>query len=430
MKIITKKLILVVTVVFAVTASFICYSKNVTNKFTDVHENEWFAESVEYVKDKGLMNGITVTTFEPQTSITRGMIVTIIYRLEGSPEAKSELQFSDVNPTYYYCTPIIWASENGIVNGYSKDTFAPDDEITREQFATILYRYAEKKGIDVSDSSNAVVLLSFEDESKISEYAVKALSWANDTGLIKGVTVTTLEPQGKATRAQAATIFMRFDKLIKQSEQSYSSTKTKDNETDNEETALSKNDNSSPNNDSGSKKDPVENDDKDDVYTSGDNNDNDKNAGEWDDVNDKTDKDENEVSFTKSTIVISSTSAKAGEKASVTISFNNNPGTAVVMLDLKFDDEMLNLTDVKYGSQFEENGEQPRFDGSPDRIVWSNVKDVGGTCDFVTLNFDVNSTAESGNVYDVEVSYIEGEICNTNEQFVDFDITNGNISIK
>ena len=90
-----------------------CFAQSATSIFTDVPEHEWFAESVEYVKEKGLMNGITVTTFEPQTSITRGMIVTIIYRLEGSPEVKSKLAFSDVNPTYYYCTPIMWASGNG-----------------------------------------------------------------------------------------------------------------------------------------------------------------------------------------------------------------------------------------------------------------------------------------------------------------------------
>lgn len=434
-----------------------CFAQNTTSVFTDVPEDEWFAESVEYVKDKGLMNGITVTTFEPQTSITRGMIVTIIYRLEGAPEVTSELQFLDVNPTYYYCSPIIWASENGIVNGYSKDTFAPDDEITREQFATILYRYAKKKGVDVTYDTEKVNLTNYEDEKKISDYAVNAISWANETGLIKGVTVTILEPQGKATRAQAATIFMRFDKLIEQSEQPDSSTETKNDETDSEETASGKNDNSSSNNDSGSKKDPTDKDDgKDGANTGENNNDDDKNAGEWDDVKDENPKNENigndsskdestnddpdedekdnEEVYDDPTIVVDSVSANAGDEVSVSIELFNNPGILGMLISIEYDESVMKLVDVKNGNIFSKsNGYTfmgPKNKSSGCRASWYTLEEDSAESDgtFVTLCFETFDNASSG-TYSVKVKYNKDDVIGE-EESTDLGIINGNIIIK
>ncbi len=435
-----------------------CFAQNTASVFTDVPEYEWFAESVEYVKDKGLMNGITVTTFEPQTSITRGMIVTIIYRLEGSPKVKSEHQFSDVNTAYYYCTPIIWAAENGIVNGYSKDTFAPDDEITREQFATILYRYAEKKGIDVSFDAEKVKLSGYEDEEKISDYAVNAISWANVTGLIKGVTVTTLEPQGKATRAQAATIFMRFDKLIEQSEKTDDSTKTKDEKADEEQTALGKNDNSSSNKDSGSQKDPVENDDKDNVNNDKNNNDDDdKNAGEWDDVKDENPKNENtgndsskdestnddpvedekdneEDVYDDPTIVVDSVSANAGDEVSVSIELFNNPGISGMLVSFEYDESVMKLVDVQNGNVFSKNNGYtfmgPKNKSSGCRASWYTLEEVSAESDgtFVTLCFETFDNASSG-TYSVKVKYNKDDVFGE-EESIDLDIENGEIIIK
>ncbi len=452
-----NKRIITVFLTLILICSLTVMSKVSLASFTDVPDHEWFAESVEYVKDKGLMNGITVTTFEPQTSITRGMIVTIIYRLEGSPEVKSELQFSDVNPTYYYCTPIIWASENGIVNGYSKDTFAPDDEITREQFATILYRYAEKKGLDVSLGSDSVDLSSFEDESKISEYAVKALSWANEAGLIKGVTVTTLEPQGKATRAQAATIFMRFDKLIEQSEQSNSSIESKDDETDNDETAPGKNGDSSSSNDSGSPKDPVKNDDKDDGNNDKDNNNDDDNAGEWDDVKDENSKNENtgndsskdepsnddpieeddneDEAYENPTIVVDNASVRAGEEVSISVELHNNPGILGMTLKLKFDEEVMTLTEVKKGTALSETTfTAPKGEALKNgcRFLWDaeyvSIEDVTNG-NILKLTFEIVDDAETGD-YNVTLSYNNGAVIDNDMLPVNLEIINGKISIK
>lgn len=174
--------------------------------FTDVNTDDWFAEAVQYMLDNEMMNGTSATTFGPNTTTTRGMIVTILYRLEGEPDAAAS-NFTDVASNMYYADAINWAAANGIVNGVSETSFAPDNQITREQMAAILYRYAQFKGYDVTASND---LSSYTDASQISEYATTAMQWANAEGLITGRTSTTLAPQGTATRAEVATILMRF----------------------------------------------------------------------------------------------------------------------------------------------------------------------------------------------------------------------------
>ena len=174
--------------------------------FTDVDTADWFAEAVQYMLDNKMMNGITDTTFGPDNTTTRGMIVTILYRLEGEPDAAAS-NFTDVAANMYYADAVAWAQANNIVNGITTTTFGPDNAITREQMAAILYRYAQFKGYDVTASND---LGSYTDASQISAYATTAMQWANAEGLITGNTTTTINPIGNATRAEVATILMRF----------------------------------------------------------------------------------------------------------------------------------------------------------------------------------------------------------------------------
>ena len=174
--------------------------------FTDVDTADWFAEAVQYMLDNKMMNGITDTTFGPDNTTTRGMIVTILYRLEGEPDAAAS-NFTDVAANMYYADAVAWAQANNIVNGITTTTFGPDNAITREQMAAILYRYAQFKGYDVTASND---LSSYTDASRISAYATTAMQWANAEGLITGNTTTTINPIGNATRAEVATILMRF----------------------------------------------------------------------------------------------------------------------------------------------------------------------------------------------------------------------------
>ncbi|MCI5500226.1 MAG: S-layer homology domain-containing protein, partial [Clostridiales bacterium] len=174
--------------------------------FTDVTTSDWFYDAVAYAYDNSLMTGTSATTFSPNATTTRGMIVTILHRLEGSPAAEAS-GFADVESGAWYQAAVDWAAANGIVSGTSQTTFAPTDPITREQMAAILYRYASFKGYDVTAKAD---LAGFTDAAQISAYAKDAMAWANKAGLIGGVSATTLQPQGSATRAQVATILMRF----------------------------------------------------------------------------------------------------------------------------------------------------------------------------------------------------------------------------
>ncbi len=173
--------------------------------FSDVRPGDWFYDAVCYVYSKGIMQGVTGTTFDPYATTNRAMIVTILHRLDGSPAALPAA-FGDVEPEQYYAGPVAWASANGIVNGYSSGVFRPELPITREHLAAILYRYAGYKGLDVSLQGD---LSAFPDANTVSGYAAGAMRWAVGTGLINGVDGR-LDPGGSASRAQVAVIFHRL----------------------------------------------------------------------------------------------------------------------------------------------------------------------------------------------------------------------------
>ena len=174
--------------------------------FVDVDENDWFYDVVLYAYENGLMTGTSADTFAPNTATTRGMIVSMLARLEGVTSAESA-GFTDVADNDWYATAVNWAASEGIVNGFEDDTFRPNAPITREQMAAILYNYADYKGYDVSARAD---LSDYADAASISSWAEDVLAWANAEGLINGMTATTIDPQGATTRAQTAAMFERF----------------------------------------------------------------------------------------------------------------------------------------------------------------------------------------------------------------------------
>lgn len=175
--------------------------------FGDVKSADWFYNDVKYVYEKDMMAGTAADVFAPNATTTRAMIVTILYRLEGSPAVTGTSAFVDVPAGQWYTDAVNWAAANQIVKGTSATTFAPNDSITREQMAAILYRYAQYKGYDVTKKAD---LSGYSDNGQVSAYAKDALAWANAAKLINGVTNTTLAPQGNATRAQVSAILHRF----------------------------------------------------------------------------------------------------------------------------------------------------------------------------------------------------------------------------
>ena len=181
--------------------------------FSDVRIADWFYNDVKYVYEKGMMSGTAADVFAPNATTTRAMIVTILYRLEGSPAVTGTSAFVDVPAGQWYTDAVNWAAANQIVKGTSATTFAPNASITREQMAAILYRYAQYKGYDVTKKAD---LSGYSDNGQVSAYAKDALAWANAAKLINGVTNTTLAPQGNATRAQVSAILHRFcDGVVK-----------------------------------------------------------------------------------------------------------------------------------------------------------------------------------------------------------------------
>ena len=179
----------------------------VVNPFTDVSEKDWFYNDAMFVYKNGLMLGTSKTLFSPHGTVTRGMMATILWRMEGSLAPKGENSFTDVEAGRWYADAITWTAENGIFAGYSKDKFGPDDPITREQLTAIFYRYADYKGYKLTVTGN---LDKFEDADKITDYAKTVMQWAVGNRLIKGKSETLLDPQGTATRAEISAMLHRF----------------------------------------------------------------------------------------------------------------------------------------------------------------------------------------------------------------------------
>lgn len=181
--------------------------KNIELPFTDVNKDDWFVEAVQYIYGKNLMLGTSTMTFEPNAPFTRAMVAQTLYNYDGGAQAGVREHFTDVTSDAWYADAINWAAYCGVVSGYGNGIFGPENNVTREQLATILYNYAKFKGYDTNISAD---LSKFSDEGFISSYATRPMQWAVGSGLVGGMGDGTLNPGGQATRAQAAAILMRF----------------------------------------------------------------------------------------------------------------------------------------------------------------------------------------------------------------------------
>ena len=171
--------------------------------FSDVAANAWYADAAQYVRDNGIMNGTSGTTFSPNSTMTRAMLATVLYRAAGSPAVNQTADFRDVSAGAYYSDAAAWASSNGIVTGYGNGLFGSNDPVTREQIATILWRYQ-------GSPAPAGTAANFTDQSTISSYAVNAVAWARENGIINGMEGNRFAPKNNATRAQVATILWNY----------------------------------------------------------------------------------------------------------------------------------------------------------------------------------------------------------------------------
>ena len=171
--------------------------------FADVDANAWYADAAVYCRDNGLMSGTSGTTFSPDTAMTRSMLATVLYQLAGSPAVTGSDAFTDTADGAWYSDAVLWASQEGIISGYGNSLFGANDPVTREQIATILWRYS---GSPAAEAGTA-----FADAGDIASWAVSAVDWARANGYVNGVDGNRFDPDGTATRAQVATILMRYD---------------------------------------------------------------------------------------------------------------------------------------------------------------------------------------------------------------------------
>lgn len=355
-----------ITLLLSILLVTLCAANASAASFQDVPADAWYVESVHYVSENGIMSGTGNNKFDPNGNVTRGMIVTILYRMEGNPSASGNSAFQDVSKGAYYEKAVNWAAKNGIVNGYSPTQFGPNDSITREQFAAILYRYCTYKQGNVSTKGS---LNQYKDVGEISSYAKTAMLWANANGLITGTSATTLSPKGTATRAQAAAIMTRYIK-----------------------------------NSSSEPAEQVEEQIKEQPTVTG--------------------------GVNTPTFIIGSTSAKPGDSdIKISVAVKNNPGIASIGMYVAFDTDLI-LKAIEYDESVGGQFMQPANNNTPVRLTWiSPFSDVDGDWTFATLTFDVSATAKTG-THPIAVSFDPDDVFNLNEDNIAFDVSNGSIFVS
>ena len=179
------------------------------NQFEDVKENDWFYEAVKYANENNLFKGATETKFEPNSPMTRGMMVTVLWRMEKEPVVNYLMMYKDVNQEEYYAEAIRWATSEKIVQGYSKIEFKPDEMLSRQEMVTMLYRYAIYKEMNIGIETE-VDLTTFVDSNAIEDYAIEAMEWSVGKGVIKGMSEISLAPTTLTARCEVAAVIMRF----------------------------------------------------------------------------------------------------------------------------------------------------------------------------------------------------------------------------
>ncbi len=395
--------------------------------FSDIEESSWYYDDVKYVQENGLMNGTSETEFSPAGVTTRGMIVTILWRLEGEPIEEGKA-FEDVKADAYYHKAVSWASKNQIVSGYNETEFGPDDTATREQFATILYRYALFKKLDTSKS---VELDKYSDKEQISEYAVKSMQWANANGIISGTSDETISPKDNVLRCQVAAILRRFCENYKVFEDIIenevdTSEDEKDEAGKNEE--LKEDENTDKNTDSSGES-------SGNSQSGSAGNTSDTESSEPIPPSDLEEEIVENIDVKNASIKLKTTYGKAGEIIPVVVELRENPGILGAILSLEYDESAMTLVDV-------ENGE-----AVADVLTLTHSKELASGMNFVwdgleldsddiqegtmlVLYFELSFDAIPGKRYPLKLEYEPGSVIDEDLNKVNLTISQGFIEIE
>lgn len=385
---------------------------NSIKHFSDVSEKDWFFSDVQYVSNKKIMNGTSDTTFEPNVPTTRGMIVTILWRLDGEPKVSSKKSFSDVKDNAYYYQAVTWAAENKIVSGYNDTYFGPEDFINREQLAAIFYRYIAFKDFDVSCSTD---ISQFEDVDQIDDYAIDAMNWAYAKKIIAGTASNTISPKGNAARCQVAAILKRVcEKILDTKDTNDFGDKVFDNKEDSAKTNkpssdLSEDTSSSgyvPPSDAGG---DSETDDSDNIYE--------------------------EIVKEQPVIKVNTAYGKPGDVAEVTLDLQKNSGILGMILSLEYDETSMRLLSAENGAAVSDvlTLTPSNTLNSGVRFVWDGLEvsstDIkNGT--LLTLKFEILDSVTIGKRYPLKINYNPGDIVDTDLNEVNPRIYQGYIEIE
>ena len=426
-----RKNILILTLLLFICTSLIITSaasndvvennkKNAKEKaaaFSDVKESDWYYEAVEYVRKNKLMTGTSETEFSPFGETTRGMIVTILWRIEGEPLVEGN-NFEDVDSGAWYSRAVAWATNNQIVKGYSETTFAPNDTATREQFATIMYRYASYKKYDLSKKA---ALDKYEDKDQVSAYAVECMAWANANGIILGTSETKISPQDDVLRSQTAVILNRFcEKFEILAPDNGNDTTVKEEIKNNDlnekdKTTGGGNSNNLTNN-------PSEDSAGNDSFDS-------ESPAESDKEMDK------DIEIKTALIELKTTYGKAGETIPVFIELRKNPGILGAILTLEYDEGAVTLVDVENGEAVSDilfltyskelkSGMNFVWDGLD--LSPADIKE--GT--MLVLYFEISPDAIPGKRYPLKLMHKTGGIIDADLNAVKLTISQGFIEVS
>ncbi len=394
--------------------------------YTDVKETNWFFEDVRYVSDRGIMNGMDSNLFSPHTPTSRGMLVTILWRLENKPDAGKTITFSDATKEAFYYPAVCWAAENKIVSGYDEMHFGPEDIVTREQMVTILFRFMTYKGYDCKTTFN---LSTFIDENEISEYAIEAVKWACYNEILTGTTDNNISPKEHATRCHVAAVMHRicenfFDRSEEKKpvEPDAVDVTKKISSTDRSETKTYK---SYKNNTSSTNEEKL-------LGVNGEEN---KREERTESSEEQSKQETVSQESTVPTIVIKRAEAKVGENLVVEAEIQNNPGILGMTLSIEYDESALRLLSVRSGkavadvltftpSKSLQSGAKMAWDGldmSPD-----DAKDGP----LLEMEFEVSKNADTKKSYPIVLKYGDGDIVDYDIKEIKPKIINGYVTIE
>ena len=360
--------------------------------FDDVKETDWFHEDVQYVYNSNLMSGTYDNLFAPDMSSTRGMIVTILWRLEGAPVEIGK-EFADVNNDKYYYNAVMWASNHDIVSGFDDKRFGPEDNTTREQLLAIIYRYAEYKKYDTTSKET---IEKFADKNMVSNYAVGAFEWGCTKQIISGVSDKILAPKDEVKRCQVAAILKRFCLQFVDTDD-----KSKENTnevTETEAPNVKNSDNDSQKKESGI----IESD--------------------------------NSAKSDYPMISIDNVTANPEDEIKVNVVLKNNPGILGMALTAYYDENNLELQDVENGEAFKNilDLTSSKETKSGIRFLWDGIELSQNDIKYGTIlimKFKVNKNAQSGK-YPITLKCSDGDIVNADLDNVFLQIENGYITVE